>query len=154
MNITIRRALPADAPVIAQFNQALARETEQRMLDADRLLKGVAAILTDPLKGFYIVAESDGQIIGQLMITYEWSDWRNANFWWIQSVYVHPEFRKHGVFSQLYRFIESTVTEREDACGIRLYVEKENTRAQAAYEKLGMKKAVYELFETDFVLKR
>jgi GNAT superfamily N-acetyltransferase len=150
----IRRAEAGDAAQIASFNAAMALETEHITLDPARLLKGVEAVLRDPTKGFYILAIVDGRTVGQLMITYEWSDWRNGVFWWIQSVYVLPEFRKHGVFTQLYRFIEQEARRDESVCGIRLYVERENTRAQATYKKMGMQETVYKMFETDFVLNR
>jgi ribosomal protein S18 acetylase RimI-like enzyme len=104
-------------------------------------------LFTDPSKGLYYIAESTGKIAGQLMITYEWSDWRNATFWWIQSVYVHPEYRNHGVFRALYRFIETIARTHGDVCGVRLYVEKENDRAQKTYEALGMKHSHYEMME-------
>lgn len=154
MKIAIRRATKADAPIITEFNRAIATETEGLRLDAKRLLKGVRAILADSSKGFYLVAEVEGRIAGQLMITYEWSDWRNATFWWIQSVYVSPEFRRAGVFTRLFRFIEKDARRKRAICGLRLYVEEKNARARRIYERLGMKKAPYEMYETDFVLRR
>ena len=154
MKISIRRALPADAKIIAGFNRAIASETEGVKLDSKRVLKGVRALLRDESKGFYLVAEIEGKIAGQLMITYEWSDWRNSTFWWIQSVYVAPGFRGAGVFTQLFRHIEKEAMRRKSVCGLRLYVEGENSRARKIYERLGMSKAAYEMYETDFVLKR
>jgi len=150
MNITIRNAASSDAPLIAEFNEAMAQETETLTLDRERLQKGVEALLADSSKGFYLVAESNNTVVGQLMITYEWSDWRNADFWWIQSVYVHPSYRKHGVFRSLYRYIESLARTRGNVCGLRLYVEKENEHARKTYEALGMTPSHYQLMEAGF----
>ena len=150
--ILIRPATLADAEIIARFNAAIALETEHLTLNPHRLLKGVQAVLTDSSKGFYIVAEADGSIVGQIMITYEWSDWRNGVFWWIQSVYVEPAYRKQKIFSQLYHTIEQMATDDGTVCGVRLYVERANTRAQTVYENLGMHPTVYEMYETDFVM--
>lgn len=152
--INIRPAIVADTETIVRFNAAIALETEHITLDPARLRSGVEAVLRDPAKGFYIVAESEGRIVGQLMITYEWSDWRNGVFWWIQSVYVEQEFRKQGIFSALYRHIEEKAHQSSDVCGIRLYVERANVRAQATYRKMGMEETVYNLYEIDFVLNR
>ncbi|MBI1357290.1 MAG: GNAT family N-acetyltransferase [Acidobacteria bacterium] len=154
MDFAIRLAAPDDAPTLAAFNAAMARETEHLELDAERLLRGVRAVLDDPAKGFYLVAEEGGTVIGQLMITYEWSDWRNGVFWWVQSVYVRPESRGRGVYTTLYREAVRRAQAAGDVCGLRLYVEKENSRAQAAYRKLGMDETVYLMYETDFVLQR
>jgi GNAT superfamily N-acetyltransferase len=152
MNLTVRLASPSDVSVIAEFNAAMAKETEEIELNRERLQKGVEALFADPSKGLYYIAESDGKIAGQLMITYEWSDWRNATFWWIQSVYVRPEYRRHGVFHALYRSIETIARTRGDVCGVRLYVEKENDRAQKTYEALGMKHSHYEMMEMELEL--
>jgi len=150
--ICIRRARLNDARVIAQFNAALALETEHRELDLNRVLRGVRALLRDRAKGIYFVAEINRTLAGQVLITYEWSDWRNGNFWWIQSVYVRPEFRGLGVFKTLFAHIQRLAHTRKDVCGLRLYVERENTNAKRAYKKLGLKKTSYELLETDFIL--
>jgi ribosomal protein S18 acetylase RimI-like enzyme len=150
----VRRAVPADAGAIAGFNIALARETEQVALDPDRIDAGVRSLIADPSKGFYIVAGVDGIIAGQLMITYEWSDWRNGNFWWIQSVYVAPQYRRSGIFSLLYRTIEEEARRSSGVCGTRLCVHRHNAIAQKIYEKLGMTKSKYELMEIDFVISR
>jgi len=152
MKTKIRRATPHDAAVIADYNSFIAQETEHRTLDHKRLLRGVRSLLKDPSKGVYYVAEIGGEVVGQLMITYEWSDWRNGHFWWIQSVYVKQEFRQHGIFRALYDHLEQLARKRKDVCGLRLYVERENHRAQATYEKLGMTRTAYEMFEKDFVL--
>src|SRR6187399_3275693 len=106
MNLTIRRATPADVPVLVAFNTAIAWETEHKRLDPSVLTAGVRAVLADPTRGFYTVVERDGAVVGQMMITFEWSDWRNGWFWWIQSVYVREDARRSGVFRSLYRHIE------------------------------------------------
>ncbi|MEZ5392586.1 MAG: GNAT family N-acetyltransferase [Bryobacterales bacterium] len=111
-------------------------------------------MVADPAKGFYLVAEEEGAVVGQLLITYEWSDWRNGVFWWVQSVYVRPESRGRGVYSTLYEDAVRRAREAGDVCGLRLYVERENRRAQRTYQKLGMRPTVYEMYETDFVLSR
>jgi len=134
----------------------LARETEHRQLDLGRLTQGVAALLADPAKGTYFVAESPAggtnAVAGQLLITYEWSDWRNGTFWWIQSVYVEEEFRSRGIFRALFEHVKKLAKERQDVCGLRLYMEASNILARQAYARLGMKQTDYELFEMDFVL--
>ena len=150
MNIRIRSANVKDSNIIAEFNALMAEETEHRTLDKRVLLRGAKAILKDPGKGVYFVAEASGNVVGQLMITYEWSDWRNGNFWWIQSVYIRKEFRQHGVFRSLYEHVQTRAKKRNDVCGLRLYVERKNARAQKTYEKMGMKRSVYEMFEKDF----
>jgi GNAT superfamily N-acetyltransferase len=152
MNITIRQATPRDAAVIARFNSLMAEETEGRSLDPQRLREGVESLLSDPSKGIYFLAESDGAILGQLMITFEWSDWRNGNFWWIQSVYVEKESRTKGVFKALYHHVHRIARADKTVCGLRLYVERQNERAARAYGRLGMNKAHYEMYEIDFVL--
>lgn len=149
----IRRARLSDAATIADYNARMAWETERLRLDLKRVTRGARALIKDEAKGFYFVVEIDGKIAGQLLITFEWSDWRNGNFWWIQSVYVAPEFRERGVFRALYAHVHMLAKSRRDVCGLRLYVEHENGRAQKAYARLGMKEAHYKIFETDFVLK-
>ena len=154
MNPTIRPAIASDAETIAAFNAAMARETEHMELDQTRLLEGVRAVLADSSKGSYTVAEADGRVVGQMMITFEWSDWRNGVFWWIQSVYVRPDFRSRGVFKRLYGHVAEQAKSAGDVCGLRLYVERENSRAQQTYQHLGMTKTPYEVYEVDFVLRR
>ena len=127
-------------------------ETEHRTLNAKVLRKGVESLLGDPGSGLYFVAESKGTVVGQTMITYEWSDWRDGNFWWIQSVYVRKEYRGKGVFKSLFEHIRKHAKREKDVCGLRLYVEVENKRAKKTYKALGMKKTSYEMFEIDFVL--
>ena len=128
----------------------MAQETEGLALDADVVRPGVAAVLADDALGFYLVAEVDGQAAGQLMVTYEWSDWRNGLFWWIQSVYVRLEFRRRGVYSALHRQVTQAAQEAGGVCGIRLYVEQDNTIAQQVYESLEMHRTRYQLYEVEF----
>lgn len=149
--MNVRQARPSDVAVIADFNIRMAQETENRRLHRPRVRRGVAALLKDGTKGTYFLAEEKGVIAGQLSITYEWSDWRNGNFWWIQSVYVAPEFRRRGVFRALYEHAHKLAKSRRDVCGLRLYVDADNTRAQRAYERLGMNESHYKFFEIDFV---
>lgn len=148
----IRKATLSDAPVIAECNLRLALETEQLRLDPEIVRAGVAALLADPAKGLYFVAELDGEVAGQLMITYEWSDWRNGNLWWIQSVYVKPECRSRGVFRALFEHLQKLARGSNGVAGLRLYMHAENQRARRAYEQLGMKHSDYEVFDMDFVL--
>ena len=150
MNITIRDAMPADAAVIADFNSRIAVETEDKSLDPRLIGPGVRKILDDSTKGQYWVAEVDGRIVGQIMVTYEWSDWRDGMIWWLQSVYVVKDYRRHGVFSSLYRHVESLARKLPDVCGIRLYVENDNNRAQQTYAALGMIDTNYRVMETMF----
>jgi len=148
--IRIRDATPSDAAVIAEFNLRMARETEGRRLDADVISAGVTAALEDASNGRYWVAETEGAVVGQLMVTYEWSDWRNGRFWWIQSVYVRDDFRRKGVFSALHRHVEALALASEEVCGLRLYVERQNLRAQRTYEAMGLTSSGYEIMEVDF----
>ncbi len=145
--ITIRIAKPEDAPALIEFNQAMALETEGKYLDSQILTGGVESVFHDERKGFYVVAESENKIIGGLMITYEWSDWRDSWFWWIQSVYILPEGRGRKIYSRLYDFVKEKARETGEVCGFRLYVEKENEHAQKVYEKVGMKKSYYLMYE-------
>ncbi len=146
----IRKARPADALVIADFNRRLAQETESLLLDPATVKRGVRALLNDPAKGIYFVAEECGAVVGQLLITYEWSDWRNGNFWWIQSVYVSQDYRRAGVFSALFDHIRRLVKSKRAVCGLRLYVEANNRRAQQVYERFGMSRTHYKIYETSF----
>ncbi len=154
MSLLIRAANLTDAETIAAYNAAMARETEHLELDRARLLEGVRAVLQDPHKGFYVVAETGGRVVGQMMVTFEWSDWRNGVFWWIQSVYVHPDFRGRGVFTEIYNHVAARAKSDGGVCGLRLYVERDNRNAQRTYERLGMAKASYEIYEVDFVIRR
>lgn len=153
MGLLIRDATADDARMLVEFNSRMAMETEGRALDAALIHAGVAAILADSGKGRYWVAELDGDILGQLMVTYEWSDWRNGQFWWIQSVYVRDDHRRKGVFSALYRHVESLARRDAAVCGLRLYVDEDNTRAQQTYLRLGMASPGYRLMEVDFLRK-
>ena len=149
MELKIREAALTDAPLIAAFNLRLAEESEGLRLEAAIAQAGVAAMLKDPAKGIYYVAEVEGAVVGQVMITYEWSDWRNGNIWWIQSVYVKPEFRRAGVFRALFHHLRNLAQTRKDVCSLRLYVHAENTRAIDSYKRLGMTLTQYEVFELD-----
>lgn len=158
----IRPAVADDAAVIADFNLRLAWETEQLRLDPPTVLAGVAALLGDPARGAYFVAESPvaaalgstsssgSEVVGQLCITYEWSDWRNGNFLWLQSVYVRADFRRQGVFTGLLAQIKALAGARGDVCGLRLYMERDNDRARQAYQKTGMAETHYRMFELPF----
>ncbi|MBX2865922.1 MAG: GNAT family N-acetyltransferase [Leptolyngbyaceae cyanobacterium MAG.088] len=146
-SIHIRRAQPRDAEAIANFNQAIARETENKELISDVILAGVNALLSNPAYGFYIVAETDAKVVACLMITTEWSDWRNGLFWWVQSVFVSPEYRRRGIYRSMYSFIRELANNEPNVCGFRLYVEQNNTRAQATYTALGMSQSPYYIFE-------
>ncbi|HIA14617.1 MAG TPA: N-acetyltransferase [Nitrospirales bacterium] len=152
--ITIRHAAIDDVDTIAEYNIAMALETEGISLDLDRVTQGVRSVLHDPSKGFYILAGIESRVVGQMMVTFEWSDWRNGVFWWIQSVYVHPDHRRLSIFTQLYRHVERSAKETDDVCGLRLYVENENAIAQSTYQCLGMTQALYKVYETDFVISR
>jgi ribosomal protein S18 acetylase RimI-like enzyme len=145
--LAIRRAQPEDAPTLARFNAAMALETEHRRLIPEVVGAGVRRLLADPQGGFYLVAEGAGELVASLMVTYEWSDWRNGRFWWIQSVYVRPEWRRRGAFRALYEHLRDAAARDPDACGFRLYVERDNAAAQATYRELGMQATEYLLME-------
>ena len=147
--MNIRKALNKDIDVIARYNYNLAYETENKILDMNILTKGVEAIIKDENKGIYHVCEINGEVVGQIMYTYEWSDWRNGTFLWIQSAYVNKEFRGMGVFKALYKFIRDIADNDNNICGIRLYVEKENTIAKKTYKNIGMKECNYYIYEYD-----
>ncbi len=143
----LRRAKAADLETIVQFNLSMARETEDIILDAQTVRRGATAVMNDPRRGFYLLAEIGGRVAGQLMVTPEWSDWRNQWFWWIQSVYVAPEFRRRGLFATLFGEVHKLAAGRGDVAGIRLYVDKENTAAQKTYISLGMQESNYRMYE-------
>ena len=143
----IRKAEKQDIDALIGFNEAMAFETEGKKLFTGTLRKGVEAVFDDAQKGFYVVADDDGRAVGGLMVTFEWSDWRDAWFWWIQSVYVNPNYRRKRIYSQLYDFVKSEARAAGDVCGFRLYVEKENTHAQRVYEKVGMEETYYLMYE-------
>jgi len=148
--IFIRNANINDISTIVTFNSAMAMETEGKELNAELVNLGVESALNDKEHGFYLIAENDDIPVGQLMVTKEWSDWRNGKFWWIQSVYVHPDYRGKGIYKQLYNEVHKLAKSAKNVCGIRLYVEKENINAQKVYSKLGMEKTHYLLFEDDW----
>ena len=153
MEITVRPATNDDATVIADFNRAMATETEHKTLDAATIYAGVRSLVSRPEHGFYLVAETENRVVGCLMVTFEWSDWRNGLFWWIQSVYVHPEYRRRGVFKALYKAVETQAHNTPDVCGLRLYVEQDNDAAQKTYAALGMTETPYRVFESELPLK-
>jgi GNAT superfamily N-acetyltransferase len=144
---SVRIAERKDADVLARANIAMAWETEHKRLDPATIARGVRAVLNDPQRGFYVVAMKNGQIAGSLMVTFEWSDWRSSLIWWIQSVYVQPSFRRHGVFKRLYEFVETQASQRPDVCGLRLYVEQSNHVAKQAYTDAGMQETTYRIYE-------
>ena len=146
----IRSATPDDVAIIAEFNAAMALESEDVVLDPATLAAGVAAALADAGKAFYLLAEIDGAPAGQVMVTYEWSDWRNGWIWWLQSVYVRPEHRRAGVFSGLYRRLRALAEAQGDVHGLRLYVMRDNAGAKRAYEAAGMAHAQYDMYLTEF----
>jgi GNAT superfamily N-acetyltransferase len=147
MQLSIRLAVLADAPIIAEFNRLLAEESEGKTLDPVVLARGVAACLADPTKGIYYLAEDGGVAVGQVGLTYEFSDWRDGWFWWIQSVYVRKEFRRRGVFRALYDHVYRAAWADPAVIGLRLYVEKGNHAAKQTYHELGMQESAYVLLE-------
>ncbi len=148
--MNIRQGILDDLEVVAQFNVALASESENLHLEPARVRAGVEALLRDPAKGTYFVAVSGGEVVGQLLITHEWSDWRNGDIWWLQSVYVRPDFRRRGVFKALFEFVHAKAADAPDVCGLRLYMENSNSRAREAYCRLGMIETHYHVFERLF----
>jgi ribosomal protein S18 acetylase RimI-like enzyme len=146
MPITVRPARLEDAPTLVDFNAAMALETEHLTLNHDALARGVRAGIEDPAKARYFVADDGGRVVGMLMLTLEWSDWRDGEIWWIQSVYVHPEYRRLGIFKRLYRHVEA-LARASGAVGLRLYVVDHNAAAQATYVSLGMERSEYLVME-------
>jgi GNAT superfamily N-acetyltransferase len=145
----IRIAAASDAAHLIEFNQAMALETEGLALDPGKIGPGVDAVFSDDKKGFYVVAENEGGIVGGLLVTYEWSDWRNAWFWWIQSVYILPAARGTKLYSRMYEFVKDKATAAGNVCGFRLYVENDNHHARKVYEKLGMAASHYLMYEEE-----
>jgi ribosomal protein S18 acetylase RimI-like enzyme len=146
----VRDAIPADLEFLARGNEAMALETEHRALDADIVRRGVSAALANDAHGRYFIAEDEaGLPVGQLMVTYEWSDWRNGQFWWFQSVYVLPAARRQGVFKALYDHVDALVRSTPGVCGLRLYVESDNLTAQRTYARCGMHDTRYRVMEVD-----
>jgi GNAT superfamily N-acetyltransferase len=144
--ITIRKATPGDAPSIIDFQQKMAWETEKMTLKPDVVGKGVNAVFGNKTRGHYWVAEENNTVIASLLITFEWSDWRNTNVWWFQSVYVLPAYRRQGIFRSMFLHIREEA-EMENAAGLRLYVETNNIQAQFTYEALGMQSEHYKMYE-------
>lgn len=143
----IRKAKLEDLETIVKFNYNLAKQTEDKELNLEILNRGIEAILIDSSKGQYYVCEIDNKVVGQIMYTYEWSDWRNGTFLWVQSVYVDVEYRRKGIFKELYNHVKQICDNDEGAVGIRLYVEKENFNAKATYKSLGMCECNYHMYE-------
>jgi len=146
----VRPARSTDVATLVAFNRQMALESEARGLDATKLESGVEYLLENPEEGRYLVAELEGRTVGSLMVTYEWSDWRNGRFWWIQSVFVVPEARRRGVYRALHARVRAEAREAAGCCGLRLYVEKDNRGAQATYSSLGMRETDYRLYEEEF----
>ena len=146
--VTIRHACPEDIGTIVDYNLALCRETEDRELNPMTVRKGVTRFVTERKRGQYFVAELEGGVVGQTAYTYEWSDWRNGELWWIQSVYVDADFRGRGVFRALLEHIRSLGEADPDCCGIRLYMERDNRTARQSYLNLGFTEPGYEVLET------
>ncbi len=149
-DITVRRATSDDAPTLAAFACAMADETEDKQLDSATVQRGVAGLFDHPQYGFYIVAETAGKIVGSMMITYEWTDWRDGVIWWMQSVYVAPDYRRRGVYRQLHQFIRDMAMQDVQVRGIRLYVERDNILAQKTYQAQAMTETSYKLYEEMF----
>ncbi|HET6604887.1 MAG TPA: GNAT family N-acetyltransferase [Xanthomonadaceae bacterium] len=145
--IAIRAAHPDDLATLVGFACAMALETEGKRLNPATVRRGIAALFAQPGRGRYLVAERSGAVAGTLMVTYEWSDWRCADWWWIQSVYVAPPHRRCGVFAALYRHLEHECAQAQGVCGLRLYVEYENQAAQRIYAGLGMRHMRYHMYE-------
>lgn len=148
--LRVRLGTLADAEALASFNEAMAAETEGRTLEPDRVRAGVRRLLARPERGFYLVAERGGTIVGALMVTPEWSDWRDGLFWWVQSVYVRPANRRRGVYRALHAYVREAAQRDEEVCGLRLYVDRDNEVAQQTYRALGMHATGYLLFEEEF----
>ncbi|HEX9910068.1 MAG TPA: GNAT family N-acetyltransferase [Desulfatiglandales bacterium] len=146
-NIAVRNAREKDIRALADFNIAMARETENKVLSPAKVRAGMRAVIRHPDHGFYLVAELNGQVAGSLLVTREWSDWRKGVFWWIQSVYVPPGFRKRGIYRALYEAVKARAKSSPEVCGFRLYVEKNNRAARSVYSKLGMSETQYRIYE-------
>lgn len=143
----VREAMLVDSVTIAEFNLQMAWETEALKLDADVVLAGVRELIQSPQRGFYLVAEREQRVVGVLMVTTEWSDWHNATYWWIQSVYVRPSFRRQGTYRELYRHVKKLAQQQDSVRSFRLYVERDNVSAQKTYRSLGMTETAYRVFE-------
>jgi len=148
--LLVRIAGDKDVPTLAQFNLTLAWQTEQKRLELPVVTRGLRILLKHPNHGFYTVAEAAGEVVGCVMVTYEWSDWRCGLFWWIQSVYVKPEFRRQKVFSRLFEFLKEKASQESNVCGFRVYVEGANHTAQSTYSRVGMGETTYKVYEELF----
>lgn len=146
-DLQVRMASSADRDAFVQFNRAMALETENRNLDEEVVAPGVDAVFEDPARGFYVVAQCADELVAALLVTFEWSDWRNATFWWLQSVYVMPAYRRRGLYRRLYQYVRERARNEGGVCGFRLYVERHNTIAQQVYESLGMAASDYLMYE-------
>jgi GNAT superfamily N-acetyltransferase len=146
----IRRATTDDVETLVRFNAAMARESEDKGLNEDTLAAGIHYLIDHPTEGYYLIAEIDDAAVGTLMVTFEWSDWRNGRFWWIQSVFVDAGFRRRGVYRSLHQAIVEQARNDPQSCGIRLYVEKDNVGAQQTYREMNMYATDYLLFEEEF----
>ena len=147
--MNIRVAHREDIDALVEFNHAMAIETEGLRLDRDTLRRGVEAVFADEEKGFYVVSVLGDAIVGGLMVTYEWSDWRNAWFWWIQSVFIKPEARGQKLYRQMYEFVKRRASDADNVCGFRLYVENDNFHAQKVYDAVGMHASHYLMYEEE-----
>ncbi len=145
--VNIRQANIHDAQTIADFNSLMAMETEGKTLQPEIILSGVQNMIANPAYGYYLVAEQDGQVVGSLMVTRQWSDWRNSMFWWIESVYICKEYRRQGIYRRLYDEVKILAEKDSNVCGFRLTVEKDNLKAQQTYHSLGMTKTDYLIYE-------
>ena len=145
--IRARLAVADDAATLAGFNQAMALETEAKLLADEAVLPGVEAVLRDAGHGFYVVADTGREVVGSLLVTCEWSDWRNGRIWWIQSVYVRPGHRRRGVYRALHEFVRARARSTGGVVGLRLYVERDNAAAQRTYAALGMHETPYLVYE-------
>jgi len=148
--VRIRKATLGDVATIVEFNTQLAHETEGLLLDKILVRRGVEDVLADPLKGTFWLAEVNGAVVGQLLVTSEWSDWRDGFFWWIHSLFVKKEWRGRGIFHALFEFLHEQAAEHPDVCGVRLHVEAQNSRAKRVYQMIGMERTRYEVYEMDF----
>lgn len=149
--MNVRRAGHDDVPVIAGFMAAMAAETEDRPLDQDTVRRGITHTLDHPEDAIYLVLEAQDAVRACLMLTFEWSDWRAGRFWWIQSVFVEPAWRRRGLYTHLHAAVRTLAHADPLACGIRLYVERDNRVAQYTYRALGMHETGYRLYEEPFV---
>ena len=150
MTISVRAAKAHDVAQLVAFNMAMAAESEDKGLDTGVLRSGIQSVLDNPTHGLYLVAHTQRRSVGALMVTFEWSDWRNGRFWWIQSVFVPKEHRRQGVYRALHDHVRSLAKRDQTSCGIRLYVERDNTGAQATYDAMGMRETAYRLFEEEW----